>query len=50
LDKWLKLNADYASKWPNITIKREAPADANDFDGQPNKLENHFSAGPGQGD
>ncbi len=22
LDKWLKLNADYAKSWPNITVKR----------------------------
>ncbi len=25
LESWLKLNAEYASVWPNITIKREAP-------------------------
>ena len=24
LDKWLKLNADYAVKWPNITVKKDA--------------------------
>ena len=24
LEKWLKLNAEYAPKWPNITIKRDA--------------------------
>jgi len=28
LESWLKLNADYALVWPNITIKREPPADA----------------------
>ena len=22
-EKWLKLNADYAKTWPNITLKRE---------------------------
>jgi ferredoxin len=32
LESWLKLNAEYASAWPNITIKREAPADAKSFD------------------
>ena len=26
LEKWLKLNAEYALIWPNITIKREPPA------------------------
>ena len=28
LEKWLSLNADYAKTWPNITVKREPPADA----------------------
>ena len=50
LESWLKLNAEYASVWPNITIRREAPADAKSFDGVPNKLQEHFSANPGQGD
>ena len=50
LESWLKLNAEYASVWPNITIKREAPADAKMFDGVPNKLQEHFSANPGRGD
>jgi ferredoxin len=31
LDKWLSLNAEYANQWPNITIKRDAPADAKEF-------------------
>ena len=26
LEKWLELNAQYAKSWPNITVKREAPA------------------------
>jgi ferredoxin len=50
LDSWLKLNAEYASVWPNITVKREAPPDAKLFDGVPDKLEQHFSASPGRGD
>jgi ferredoxin len=50
LEKWLKLNADYANVWPNITIKREPPAGAKEFDGTPNKFEQHFSPKPGQGD
>jgi len=50
LDKWLELNADYANKWPNITIKRDPPEDAADFDGQEGKLEKFFSEEPGEGD
>jgi ferredoxin len=49
LESWLKLNAEYASVWPNITVKREPPADAKAFDGVPDKLQ-HFSVSPGQGD
>jgi ferredoxin len=49
LEKWLKLNAEYARIWPNITIKREPPADAKDFDCKPNKLESYFSSQPGRG-
>ena len=33
LDAWLKINADFADKWPNITTKKEPPADAKEFDG-----------------
>ena len=25
LDKWLKINTEYADKWPNITAKKEPP-------------------------
>ena len=50
LEKWLKLNLDYARSWPNITIKRDAPPDAKTFDGTPGKLEAYFSPNPGQGD
>jgi ferredoxin len=50
LESWLKLNAEYASIWPNIAVKRDPPVDAKEFDGVPNKLEHFFSANPGQAD
>ena len=50
LEKWLALNAEYAPKWPNITAKKEPPADAKDFDGAPDKFEKFFSAEPGEGE
>jgi ferredoxin len=28
LEKWLSLNAEFAKIWPNITVKRDPPADA----------------------
>jgi ferredoxin len=50
LEDWVRLNGQYAAVWPNITIKRDGPADAKAFDGVANKLEQYFSAKPGQGD
>ena len=50
LEKWLELNTEYASKWPNITIKREPPADADDWQGVADKFEQHFSPEAGEGD
>lgn len=49
LDKWLALNTEYAPKWPNITLKRDGPADGKEWDGKPNKLE-LLSPEPGEGD
>ena len=39
LEKWLKLNADFAKSWPNITIKREGPADGKEWDGVADKFD-----------
>ena len=49
LEKWLKVNDEYASIWPNITQKRDAPEDAKQFDGEEGKFEKYFSAAPGEG-
>ena len=50
LEKWLGVNAEYAKIWPNITTKKTPPADAKQWEGVPNKFEEHFSANPGGGD
>jgi ferredoxin len=47
LDQWLKLNTEYAEKWPNITRKGDAPADADDFRDVADKFEKYFSPEPG---
>lgn len=49
---WEIFNQKYADEWPNITTKRpeDVPADADDWDGVPNKVEEHFSEKPGRGD
>ncbi|WP_176085054.1 ferredoxin FdxA [Martelella sp. HB161492] len=50
LDDWLKLNAEYSTQWPNITIKREPMDEAAEMDGVENKFEKFFSDKPGKGD
>ena len=47
LERWLELNSKFAKRWPNITIKKQLPADAKEWDGIPNKFEQHFSDKPG---
>jgi ferredoxin len=46
MERWLEINREYATKWPNITRKREAPADADSFKGVADKFEKFFSAEP----
>ena len=41
-DKWLELNTKYSEIWPNISIKGEEPADADDYKGVEGKLEKYF--------
>lgn len=50
LDKWLKVNAEYALVWPNITQKRDPLPEAKAMDGVKDKFETFFSANPGTGD
>lgn len=45
-----KVNAEYADKWPNVTINRDALPDADNFAEEKGKYEKYFSAEPGQGD
>ena len=50
LDKWLKINAEYAGIWPNITVKRDAMPEAKEMEGVEGKYEQFFSPNTGQGD
>ena len=45
---WLELNAEYAAKWPNVSLKKAAPADAAQFDSEVGKHARYFSAKPGR--
>jgi len=47
--QWLRLNQEYAEKWPNITRKKEPLPEADALNGVPNKLPD-FSPKPGKGD
>jgi ferredoxin len=37
MGKWFTINAEYARVWPNITMKREPPPDAKDWESKPDK-------------
>jgi len=50
LEKWLELNRNFSEKWPNITVKRDAPPDADDFVSEKDKYKKYFSSEPGEGD
>ena len=45
--RYTELNREYAGQWPNITRKKDAPADADDMKGVEGKLEKFFSPKPG---
>jgi ferredoxin len=44
--QWLELNAEYAEKWPNITVKGEPPEDEEKWRDKEGKKE-FFSSNPG---
>ena len=48
LGDWLEINTKYAAEWPNITVKGESPADADDWRDTPGKKE-LMSTNPGAG-
>ncbi|WMT78008.1 ferredoxin FdxA [Bradyrhizobium sp. Ash2021] len=47
LEKWLALNARFAVVWPNISDKKEALSDAEEFEGLDGKFEKFFSEAAG---
>ena len=50
LEKWLELNRSLSEKWPNITVKKASPSDADSFRDEKGKYEKYFIDGPGEGD
>jgi ferredoxin len=49
LDMWLELNARLSATWPNVTERRDAPADADEHKGEEGKYDKYFSPEPGAG-
>jgi ferredoxin len=39
LEKWLRVNAEFAKVWPNITTKKPPPPDSKDWEGKPDKFQ-----------
>ncbi|MEM1162818.1 MAG: ferredoxin FdxA [Pseudomonadota bacterium] len=50
MESWLELNLKYSEAWPNITIKKDELPEAEERDGEENKLEKYFSENAGEGD
>jgi len=50
LEQWLELNTKYSAEWPNITQRKDSPADADEHKGEEGKFDKYFSAEPGEGD
>ena len=48
--KWLAINSKFAEVWPNITLRKDAPADADAMAEESGKYEKYFSEKPGSGD
>ncbi len=49
-EKFLEMNREFSEKWPNLTRKKPAPPDADDFKDVSNKYPAMFSDKPGEGD
>lgn len=50
MDKWVEINTKFAELWPNITIQKDAMAEAEKYDGEDGKFAKYFSEKPGEGD
>ena len=44
------LNTTFSADWPNITRKKDSPADADEHKGEEGKYDKYFTPDPGTGD
>ena len=47
-DDWLEINKKMSETWPNITMKLDAPIDADEYSEVKGKYDKFFSKEPGQ--
>lgn len=45
LIRWVEINKELSEKWPNITVKKPAPPDADDYKFEKNKFEKYMKSG-----
>jgi len=50
MEQWVTFNHKYSEAWPNITTKRDPLPEAEERDGEENKMEKYFSEAGGEGD
>ena len=43
-EKWLELNTNFSAEWPNITRKKDSPADADEHKGEEGKYDKYLHA------
>ena len=43
MEKWVEINARYAALWPNITVKKTPPPDADQWVDVAHKYPDHFN-------
>jgi ferredoxin len=44
---WVEMNTTFSAQWPNLSVKKPEPADADEWKGVPDKFEKYFSPEPG---
>ncbi len=49
-EKWVEMNREYSEVWPNITAARAPMPDAEKMKNVSDKMKEHFSSEPGEGD
>ena len=47
MEKWAEINRKYSEIWPVISVKKDPPYDAKEWENVENKFKNHFSKKPG---